>query len=45
MQWAQWEHEWVDPLHQSNSEAEYDNDIWDDAAASGPDVANLYGMW
>ena len=47
MQWAWWDYKWVDPLGECNSEAEYDNDMWKDDAAYGPDVDDLShdAMW
>ena len=45
MQWAPWGYKWVDPLDLCNSDAEYDTDIWQDAAAYGPDDDDINGMW
>ena len=37
------------PLDLQNSEREYeqepDTDLWEDHAAYGPDVDDIYGMW
>ena len=40
-----WEHNWVSPLDQCNTEDEYDNDIWEDGVVYGRDVDDFYVMW
>jgi hypothetical protein len=45
LQWTQWDYNWVDPLDQCLSEAEFDNDNREDDAAYGPDIDNIHGLW
>ena len=45
LEWSPWEYKWLDPLTQCNSDAEYDTDIEQDAAAYGPHVDDPYGTW
>ena len=37
LQWAPWESKWVDPIDPCNSDAEYDTDLEEAAAAYGLD--------